>query len=52
MDQEIKRKCKHCLLKDIAPEEYLEHMQIYLSGLNEELKADDTIKQLEDKWCK
>lgn len=45
MSEENIRKCKRCLLKDIAPEEYLDHMRIYLSGLSEEVKADETLYQ-------
>lgn len=45
MNQDDLRKCKRCLLKDIAPEEYLDHMRIYLSGLSEDKKADEKLYQ-------
>ncbi|MDF2486941.1 MAG: hypothetical protein K0R46_3109, partial [Herbinix sp.] len=43
MEQKEKPSCKRCLLQDIAPEEYLEHMKIYLNGLDEDTKADELL---------
>ncbi len=43
MEQNEMRRCKRCLLQDIAPEEYLEHMKIYLNGLNEDTKAEEPL---------
>lgn len=43
MEQNEKRRCKRCLLQDIAPEEYLEHMKIYLNGLDEDTKVDELL---------
>lgn len=45
MSSETIRKCRRCLLKDIAPEEYLEHMRIYLAGLEGEVKSDERLYQ-------
>lgn len=39
MDKENKRVCKKCLLQDIAPEEYLDNMRIYLMGLDDDIKT-------------
>ncbi|HWT27184.1 MAG TPA: DUF6171 family protein [Mobilitalea sp.] len=41
MDQDRKRYCRKCLLQDFAPEEYVEHMRTYLSGLNEDVKTQE-----------
>lgn len=43
MEQNGKRMCKRCLLQDFAPEEYLENMRIYLNGLDETTKAEDSL---------
>ena len=43
MEQNIKRICKKCLLQDFAPEEYLEHMRIYLAGLDEETRTEESL---------
>jgi len=39
MEQNPKRICKKCLLKDFAPEEYLNNMRAYINGLDDEIKA-------------
>lgn len=51
MNSDTKRKCKRCLLKDIAPEEYLEHMRIYLAGLDREAKSEETLYQQRLAYC-
>lgn len=51
MNSETKRKCRRCLLKDIAPEEYLEHMRIYLAGLEQEIKSDEGLYQERLAYC-
>lgn len=43
MEPDKKRICKKCLLQDFAPEEYLESMRIYLNGLDEGVKTEDTL---------
>ncbi|HHX12977.1 MAG TPA: hypothetical protein GX731_09150, partial [Clostridiales bacterium] len=52
MDKENKRVCKKCLLQDIAPEEYLENMRIYLSGLDDDTKTDDKLYNERLGYCK
>lgn len=44
--------CRKCLLSDYAGEEYLEHMRVYLSGLDEALKADDKLYEERLKACR
>lgn len=41
MEQNPKRICKKCFLKDFAPDEYLDSMRVYLQGLEDEVKADE-----------
>lgn len=43
MEQNKKRLCKKCLLKDFAPDEYLESMRVYLQGLEEEVKVKEEV---------
>lgn len=43
MEPNEKRICKKCLLQDFAPEEYLEHMRIYLMGLDDAAKTDEPL---------
>lgn len=52
MNTEAKRTCKRCLLMDIAPEEYLEHMRIYLNGLGEDVKTEEQLYQERLSLCK
>ena len=43
MDDKPKRICKKCFLQDFAPEEYLENMRVYLQGLDDEVKTEETV---------
>lgn len=52
MDKENKRVCKKCLLQDIAPEEYLENMRIYLTGLDDDIKTEDRLYNERLSHCK
>lgn len=52
MDKENKRVCKKCLLQDIAPEEYLDNMRIYLMGLDDDIKTEETLYKERLAYCK
>ncbi len=52
MEQNKQRVCKRCLLSDIAPEEYLEHMRIYLNGLDESTKTEEALYQERLSQCR
>lgn len=52
MDKENRRVCKKCLLQDIAPDEYLENMRIYLMGLDDDIKTEKTLYKERLAHCK
>ncbi len=43
MEPNQRRICKRCLLKDFAPEEYLDNMRAYLQGLEEEIRTEEEL---------
>ncbi|NLK74462.1 MAG: hypothetical protein GX288_04140 [Clostridiales bacterium] len=47
-----KAMCKKCLLSEIAPEEYIANMRIYLNGINDNLKASEELYQSRLDKCK
>ena len=51
MEQNQKRICKKCFLKDFAPEEYLNNMRAYLGGLDDEIKVEEEIYQERLSYC-
>lgn len=42
MEQSRNRICKKCLLADFAPEEYIESMRVYINGLDETIRTEDS----------
>lgn len=52
MDRVNKRVCKKCLLQDIASEEYLESMRIYLNGLDDDIRTEDRLYEERIAQCK
>ncbi len=51
MDQQNKKPCRKCLLADIAPEEFLNNMRIYLRGLDESIKTQEQTYQRRLSYC-
>ncbi|HKM00363.1 MAG TPA: DUF6171 family protein [Mobilitalea sp.] len=52
MERDKINSCKRCLLADYAPEEYLEHMRIYLKGLSDDSKSDVVLYQERLNICR
>lgn len=44
--------CKRCLLKDMPGEEYFESLYLYIQGIDEELKVNDSIYKERLDICK
>jgi hypothetical protein len=51
MDQKNKKPCRKCLLADIAPEEFLNNMRIYLQGLDESVKTEEQTYRMRLSHC-
>ena len=51
MEQNQRRICKKCFLKDFAPEEYLTNMRAYLAGLEDEIRTEEKTYQSRLSQC-
>lgn len=46
------RFCRKCLLSDVAEEDFLKNMRIYIEGLDPDIKADAKVYQSRLSLCR